>query len=355
LAERNQDISTRKAMARTWPWKERRTSTQDAAGNRTWMTADERGSIIARSDDNANVIQIDRYDEYGKPQPGNAGRFQYTGQAWLDDLGTSPASGQGLYYYKSRMYAPHLGRIMQPDPIGYAGGLNLYAYVLNDPVNLLDPLGLQAVPPPPECPDGPGHCAVVTLPSCGMGIRGHDANGYFCVIVTVTDLVSVVRLSNPVASVRGTAGGLPQSQQQRQSCMAAGHNLGSTIVERVGDVHGSIFAAGAASARHAGNIRGAATIGRAAIPGAVVLGAASEGIAAANDHANGMSVGRAAAIHGTGFVGGLVGGFLAGELVEPLGGGIVGAVVAGIGGSYAFTKAGEAAGGYGAAQLGYCR
>ncbi|MGZ2412790.1 hypothetical protein ACUXST_002219 [Sphingomonas sp. F9_3S_D5_B_2] len=82
----------------------------DAAGDCTWLTADERGSIIALSDDNAAVTQINKYDEYGKPQPTNVGRFQYTGQAWLGDLGTSPASGQGLYYQKSRMYAPHLGR-----------------------------------------------------------------------------------------------------------------------------------------------------------------------------------------------------------------------------------------------------
>ena len=31
---------------------------------------------------------------------------------------------------------------MQPDPVGYEGGANLYAYVANDPVNLSDPLGL---------------------------------------------------------------------------------------------------------------------------------------------------------------------------------------------------------------------
>ena len=33
------------------------------------------------------------------------------------------------------MYAPVLGRFLQPDPIGYAGGKSLYAYVGNDPLN----------------------------------------------------------------------------------------------------------------------------------------------------------------------------------------------------------------------------
>jgi RHS repeat-associated protein len=41
-----------------------------------------------------------------------------------------------------RYYDPETGRYISADPIGLAGGMNLYAYVGSDPVNWIDPWGL---------------------------------------------------------------------------------------------------------------------------------------------------------------------------------------------------------------------
>ena len=60
-------------------------------------------------------------------------------------IGSLPANGQGdagLVYRRNRFFDPASGRFTQEDPIGIAGGLNLYGFANGDPVNFSDPFGL---------------------------------------------------------------------------------------------------------------------------------------------------------------------------------------------------------------------
>ena len=51
----------------------------------------------------------------------------------------------GFHYNYHRYYDPATGRYLTADPIGLAGGIHLYTYVQNDPVDLIDPHGLSHI------------------------------------------------------------------------------------------------------------------------------------------------------------------------------------------------------------------
>jgi RHS repeat-associated protein len=93
------------------------------------------GDVTALVDGRGDVVNRYRYDAFGNTVEAVEkvqNRFRYAGEQF------DPVTGQ--YYLRARFYNPVIGRFTQEDT--YRGdGLNLYAYVANNPVNYYDPSG----------------------------------------------------------------------------------------------------------------------------------------------------------------------------------------------------------------------
>ena len=114
--------------------------------NNRYYYQDGSGSTSHVADGSGQLLEWYRYDLQGAPFFYTANdsqlsasafgvRHLFTGQQWYQDL--------GLYDLRNRFYSPDLGRFLQPDPIGFRGGNNLYRYCGNNPVAGWDPFGLQ--------------------------------------------------------------------------------------------------------------------------------------------------------------------------------------------------------------------
>jgi len=101
-----------------------------------YFSYDQLGSVREVVDASGAIQHRYDYDTWGRLTvlQGSAPRFGYAGYFYH--------APSGLYLSRTRAYDPDLGRWISPDPIGERGGRNLYAYVRNNPANLIDWSGL---------------------------------------------------------------------------------------------------------------------------------------------------------------------------------------------------------------------
>jgi len=118
------------------------------ATNVYYAACDAQGSVGFLTSAGGLTFECYEYDAWGCTQVQNSLynmpkaassyglRFLFHGGAY--------SAATGLYQFRARWYAPELGRWLSPDPVGLEGGLNLYEFCGNDPVNYRDPSGLWA-------------------------------------------------------------------------------------------------------------------------------------------------------------------------------------------------------------------
>lgn len=120
-------------------------------GRTYFVFHDQVGLPLHIEDDRGRVVWwARRVDPYGTVEALPGAEVEYA----LRWPGHYYDSDTGLHYNRFRYYDPRLGRYLQSDPLGLAGGLNLYAYAPN-PTITVDLLGLEHRDDPPPDSDGP--------------------------------------------------------------------------------------------------------------------------------------------------------------------------------------------------------
>jgi RHS repeat-associated protein len=111
---------------------------EDTGGVARYYHFDRRGDTVALTDSTGTVSGTIGYGAYGEilNETGvTSTSFLYSGFWGVQ------TDSNGLYFHRARYYHPTLRRWLNRDPIGLRGGLNLYGYVGNDPMDYIDPNG----------------------------------------------------------------------------------------------------------------------------------------------------------------------------------------------------------------------
>jgi RHS repeat-associated protein len=126
----------------------------DGTGAETWtyLTTDHLGTPLVATDQTGAITWEGGFRPFGGDYQvatatgasENGIDLRLPGQ-WVDSVWRDATSGADLIQNAWRWYAPTIGRYSRPDPLGLAGGINLYGYVGQNPVVKMDPLGLSTL------------------------------------------------------------------------------------------------------------------------------------------------------------------------------------------------------------------
>ncbi len=103
---------------------------------------DRLGTPQLLTDKDGVVVWEAMYEPFGQatvhPESSVVNNLRFPGQYYDQET--------GFHYNYYRYYDPGIGRYLRPDPIGQKGGVNLYAYCLDNPTNITDPAGQVGIP-----------------------------------------------------------------------------------------------------------------------------------------------------------------------------------------------------------------
>jgi RHS repeat-associated protein len=285
----------------------------------TYYIADHLGSIVQETSHAAAVLLHREYDPWGKLLQGEAtSGHAFTGREWDSEIDS--------YFYRARYYSPTIGRWLSEDPGRMIDGPNMFAYVGQNPVLLVDPFGLEWS----WRGAAQGFFTGLWEGALSGAIGGGLAAG-------VPGAVTLAGIGAGVGAVgQGIAGGLNGAAGEAGAMAGAvgggiagaGSNVADAVRGRAGAVAGGVAASGARGSGLAGAAGGA-------------LGGAIAGWVGARDPRTGAAIGAAAGAVGGVVTGALAGGgyagaargFVGGAISGAFGGSIQGAMNAANGGS----------------------
>ena len=120
---------------------------RDVAGKEraSYFVWDVQGNLALSYNERGEMGSSAAFTAYGTPVPKADGTFAGAGFGYGGKFGYITDGETELVLCTYRFYDPSQGRWTQRDPISYEGGQNLYGYVGGDPVNRVDPSGLDFV------------------------------------------------------------------------------------------------------------------------------------------------------------------------------------------------------------------